>query len=126
MEFIVPNTVPPHLTAEKKSEFLRLMATGLSVSASAAAVGRTRQSMYEAREKDPEFADAWQDALETGTDSLEDVAIARGKAKSDVLLLASLRARRPDKWSHPADGKRADANAPTDPVVEYRLPENGR
>lgn len=52
------------------------------------------------RNKYPEFADAADDAIEAGTDLLEDVAKLRATAVdgSDTLLMFLLKSRRPDKY----------------------------
>jgi len=44
--------------------------------------------LYEWREDDAEFAEAWERALRRGLDSLEDVAVERAKAGSDLLLIS--------------------------------------
>lgn len=50
--------------------FLEALATCPNVSAAAKAAGINRQYAYEARDADPAFAAAWQDAIEQSTDSL--------------------------------------------------------
>jgi hypothetical protein len=47
------------------------------MAAAAKAAGYSRQRLYEWRQADPELAAAWDDALETGTDELEDEALRR-------------------------------------------------
>jgi hypothetical protein len=44
---------------------------------------------------DPDFSAAWEEAIEIGTDALEDECWRRAMTTSDRLLLALLRARRP-------------------------------
>jgi hypothetical protein len=51
-----------------------------------------------ARKTDPDFNAAWTEAEEAGTDILEECAIKRAMEFSDTLLLALLRARRPEKF----------------------------
>ena len=87
------------LTLEKRGRFLQVLADGGSITLAAKAVGLTRFGMYQARDRDPDFKAAWDDALEGGTDGLEDEAISRAiKGKSDVLLIFMLKARRPKKY----------------------------
>jgi hypothetical protein len=86
----------------------------------AKAAGYGRQRLYEWREADPELAAAWDDALEAGTEVLEDVALRRAKdgvaeprfyegrlcghvqKYSDTLLIFLLKARRPWKYADKA------------------------
>jgi hypothetical protein len=100
----------------KVERFLSALREGRSVSAAAADAGVSYRLAYYWRAKDAEFAKAWQEALEEGTDRLEDEARRRaveGTTKpiyhrgervgevqvySDALLMLLLRARRPDKY----------------------------
>jgi hypothetical protein len=50
------------------------------------------------REDDANFASDWDEAVEEGTDFIEDIATERAMKKSDPLMLAILKARRPDKF----------------------------
>lgn len=54
--------------------------------------------MYALRDRDPKFREAWEDALEHGSDRLEDIAHRRARNGSDTLLIFLLKARRPDKY----------------------------
>lgn len=75
-----------------------MLAAGGSVTAAAGKIGMTRQALYQAKSADPEFAREWDDAIEAGTDVLEDEAVRRAKDGSDTLLIFTLKARRPDKF----------------------------
>ena len=57
-----------------------------------------RRTAYDWREADEDFAKDWEDAVEAGTDALEDVAIERAKNSSDTMLIFMLKARRPEKF----------------------------
>lgn len=48
--------------------------------------------------QDPIFAAQCNEAMEEGTDGLEDVATSRAKRKSDTLMMFMLGAKRPDKY----------------------------
>jgi hypothetical protein len=103
-------------TPEKDAQFLERLSRGASVGAAAGA-GYARRSLYRWRAADAELAAAWESALETGTDGLEDEALRRalrGVAEprfyegevcgyvqkySDTLLIFLLKARRPHKYS---------------------------
>lgn len=97
-------------------KFLLALSSGLSVSGAAKAAGVSHRAMYDRRNRDTEFAVAWQDAVKAGVDVLEDEAFRRGvegverrifyKAKcidvvreySDALLIALLKARAPERY----------------------------
>jgi hypothetical protein len=57
-----------------------------------------RQWAYVLRAEDPEFAQAWDQAIEAGTDALEDAARKRAMRSSDSLLQFILKSRRPHKY----------------------------
>lgn len=86
------------MTPEKRAEFLSRLADGESVTAGARLVGVSRQALYFLRDHDADFSADWQDAIEQGTDILEDEAVKRAKSGSDTLLIFMLKARRPDKF----------------------------
>jgi hypothetical protein len=107
-------------TPEKDLKFIECLAEGASVAAAAKAAGYGRQRLYEWREADPQLAAVWDDALEEGTDLLEDEALRRAKdgvaeprfyegqvcgtvkKYSDTLLIFLLKARRPWKYADKA------------------------
>jgi hypothetical protein len=75
--------------------FLATLADGASVARACLAAGLTRSRAYEWRSADPSFADAWDQAVEGGTDRLEDSLFARAIETSDVAAIFLLKARRP-------------------------------
>jgi hypothetical protein len=101
---------------EKDGRFFAALSDGASVSQAARRANYGRASVYEWREADESFRAAWDDALEEGTDRLEDEAFRRahdGVPKpifykgdridtvhehSDTLTIFLLKARRPDKF----------------------------
>lgn len=60
--------------------------------------GIHRNTAYFERQRDPEFAKEWADALDRGVDMLEDVAKKRAYEGSDTLLIFLLKAHRPDRY----------------------------
>jgi hypothetical protein len=64
-------------TPRARAKFLEGLAKGLSATGAAALAGVGRCSVYAWRNADPEFAKAWDDAIEAGTDILEDEALRR-------------------------------------------------
>lgn len=102
---------------KKEEDFLRVLReTGGNVSRACAAISLARQRVYEWRASDPQFAIAWDEAVETGTDELEEEARRRAfqgvdepvfyqgdecgtvRKYSDTLLIFLLKGRKPDKY----------------------------
>lgn len=90
---------PKTIRTPKRGEgFLKALRSGKSVTA-ACRIGRiARTAAYEWRKGDEAFAKAWDEAIEEGTDGLEDSAHTRAKKSSDTLMIFLLKARRPDKF----------------------------
>jgi AcrR family transcriptional regulator len=103
-------------TAEKRGKFLSELRQGASIARAAAAVGVSRSTVYEYRSTDEAFATEWDQAVEDGTDTIEDEAYRRAvegvdepvfykgdevghvRKYSDTLLIVLLKARRPEKY----------------------------
>jgi hypothetical protein len=81
---------------EKK--LLEALARGCSISHAAMQAGVSRSLVYKRSARSAQFAKKLQDAVEQGTDTLEDEAVRRALAGSDTLLMFLLRARRPEKY----------------------------
>jgi hypothetical protein len=88
------NTVKPSWPAR----FLAELADTANVTHSAKVAGIDRGTAYELRKVDPQFAAAWDNAIEQSTDAMEAEARRRGLDKSDLLLIFMLKANRPDKF----------------------------
>src|SRR5579863_6501592 len=86
------------LNPETRQRFCSILADGGSVTSAAQAIDVSRAALYKARDADPEFAAAWDEAIESGTDALEDEAVRRAKNSSDTLLIFLLKARRPERF----------------------------
>jgi hypothetical protein len=99
-------------TPEKRAIFLGILADGSSSTHAAQAIGISRQSMYVRRRNDPAFATDWDDAVEAGTDCLEDEAVKRAKNSSDTLLIFMLKARRPQKFRDTFVDPNSESNPP--------------
>lgn len=123
----------PKWNAERRAAFLGELSRGCSVGRAAFVAGISYKHAYFLRNTDPEFAADWDDAVEQGTDAIEDEARRRaveGVQKpdyyqgevvgytthySDNILLSMLAARRPHKW------KRGDVNiSVSEPVSGIR------
>ena len=85
-------------TPEKREVFCAALGDGLSVTAACRAAAIGRMTAYEWRGADADFARAWDEAIEAGTDLLEDVALRRAQLGSDTLVIFLLKARRPEKF----------------------------
>ena len=112
-------------TAKVRAAFLAGLEDGMTIAAASKAAGAGRRTMYDWREADTDFAAAWDDAYETGTDVLEDEAkrraadgveepvfyqgekVATVRKYSDTLLIFMLKGRRPEKFKdrHEHTGK---------------------
>ena len=86
---------PPKRTPEKRAKFLAAIADGKSVSSAAKIADLARFTVYDWRKADAEFAKDWDDAIEAGTDKLEDLAREQAKA-TPVMTMFLLKARRPE------------------------------
>ena len=104
------------ITLHQKQRFIEKMAQGSSVSGAARAAGINPSSAYVQRERDPEFAAAWVEAYERGTDGWEDECARRAfrgtdkpvwhkgqlvgweRQYSDGLAQFMLKGRRPHKY----------------------------
>lgn len=109
---------PPHLAKGRKREataqFLEALAEGYSVASAARHATVARTTLYRWRLQSPTFAEHWEQAIESGTDRLEDEArrravegverpVFRGgevvghvRDYSDTMLMFLLKARRPE------------------------------
>lgn len=94
--------------------FLNALAKGYSVNKARQEAGLSYTIIYKWRKEDPEFAEAWESALEAGKDRIEDEIFRRGHdgidkniyyqgelvdvvtEYSDPLLLAKAKAKIPD------------------------------
>src|SRR5215813_2043956 len=101
---------------KKIERFLNALARGFSVQRACDEIGIARKTAYKLRQRLPDLAERWAEAIEAGTDYLEDEArrrAAEGVSKpvfyqgeqcgsvqefSDTLLIFLLKGRRPEKF----------------------------
>lgn len=88
-------------TPKKREAFLAAIAAGRSIAAACQAAGIARSAAYRWRDEDGEFAVAWDEALEVGTERLEDEAVRRALDGSDTMLIFLLKARKPQMYREP-------------------------
>ncbi len=133
----------PIRTARRRRRFLEVLAECAIVAEACRAAGAARGSFYAWRRDDPEFAAAWDEALEIGIATLEDEAIRRARdgvatpvfhrgrqvatvrKTSDALLMFLLRAHRPQLYRErprpepaPRRGHRDASPAPPENVLD--------
>ena len=92
-------------TPIKKQSFLKALAELGTVTAACKACGIRRDSVYDWRLDDPAFGKGWEDAFATYYDGLEAVAFERAKEKSDLLMIFTLKAGKPEKYHDRIDVK---------------------
>jgi hypothetical protein len=85
-------------TPEAERKFLDALSDGKSIAAAARAAIVGRRTAYDWRDRDPAFAARWDEAFDEGTDKLEDLALKGAEQGSERLLLALLKARRPERY----------------------------
>jgi len=121
------------VSAKERKTFLDALRQGYSVTHAARPTGHARQRMYELREQDEEFAAAWSDAWEAGTDLLEDELRRRALGYDEVTydgdgnvlrrvhrfdtpaIVMALKARRPDLYR---DNARVEVSGPGGGPIE--------
>lgn len=97
------NTHNRSLKPAWKNDFLAALREDPNVSAAAVAVGKSRRYTYEAKDADPDFAAAWDDAIAASVDSLESRVfqatqdLSTSPAANMAMFL--LRAHRPERYS---------------------------
>lgn len=86
------------VSERKRARFLELLRDGQPVTRAAEGAKIPRRTLYYWRGEDEEFAQAWDAAYEQGTDYLEQVAHDRAVDGSDLMLIFTLKGRRPSKY----------------------------
>lgn len=84
-----------------KQVFLAALAESPNVSRAARAADVDRSHAYECRESDPAFARAWDDAIRSSVDDVEEAAFARARMESDTLAIFLLKCHRPEVYNRP-------------------------
>ncbi len=103
---------------EWKPRFVELLRETGNVTGSARAAGISRGHAYAEREKSPQFARDWDDALEEAADALEEEARKRAKTTSDTLLIFLLKGLKPETYGDRIKHQ-GDPNAPLTVRVVY-------
>lgn len=96
-----PKQIPPgqQKREHKKAAFLKVFRNnGGRLFTTCELVGVHNNTVWEWRQKDPEFAEKYNTALEATTDDLEKEMERRALKKSDLLMIFTLKGRRPAKY----------------------------
>ncbi len=107
---------PRSRRANWRATFLEILSETSNVTAAALAAGVDKKTAYNHRRDDPDFAEAWEDALDDATDALEAEARRRAlrgveepvyqggkkvgtiRKYSDTLLIFLLKGHRPERY----------------------------
>lgn len=88
----------PRATELAKRRFLQTLEQTINVAEACRQAGVDRNTAVHWRALDPEFAEAWQAAMDAALDDLEHTAQRRAHEGSDLLLMFLLKANRPGKY----------------------------
>ena len=106
-------------TPEKAAKVLKQLSLGRSVAAACRAARISRNAYYDWRKDDPDFLARTDEAIEEGTDRLEDEANRRALRTSDTMLIFLLKSRRPEKYRETQRHEHVgDADQPLTVVVK--------
>lgn len=107
---------PPKLTPKKahagewRPAFIAALRNSANVRAACLAANVSRPVAYAHRDRSPEFAAAWDNAMEEACDVLEAAARQRALASSDTLLIFLLKGHRPEKYRETLRQEHTGAN----------------
>ncbi len=128
----------------KKEAFLKALARLGNVSDACRKARVPRRTVYNWRDEDPAFAEAWNEALEVATDALEREArrravtgtlrpvyqggklVGRIREYSDTLLIFLLKGARPDKYADRVKSEHSGPGGGPVPVTLELLQERYR
>lgn len=101
-------SLPPFIpfTKEKKEKFLTHFAKTCHIGKAAKRAGVTRQTIYNHRREDPEFAKRFEDARLLGIEALEDKAVelaTEDENPNHLLLMFLLKGNKPEKYRERSD-----------------------
>lgn len=95
----VPKRRVAKMTPALKRKFCEALANGASPTKATKAIGIARSTAYYQRSIDPDFAEAWEEALERAADLHEDALHELSvKTKNVGAVIFQLKNRRPQKW----------------------------
>lgn len=80
------------------ARFIEILSQSCNVTLACKGAGVDRTNAYIHRKEIPDFARAWDDAIEQAVDILEAEAWQRARKQSDVLMIFLLKAHKPEKY----------------------------
>jgi hypothetical protein len=86
-------------TPKKRAALIVGLASGMTVSAACESAKVSKVTYYQWRKDDPGFNQECLDAIDAGVDLLEEEAVRRARAGSDLLMIFLLKGRRPDIYN---------------------------
>jgi len=92
---------------EWQSVFLELFGMSMNVVLSAKGAGVDRTTIYRERQRNPNFAAAYEDARQEAIERLEAEAYKRAQNVSDTLLIFLLKSHKPDIYREQYEAKHA-------------------
>lgn len=98
------------LTSEELRQYLEVLESGHSLQAAAAAIGRSRVTMWRLAQADPDFAAQVDDAYDAGSDTLEDTLRDIGAKGNPTAIIFLLNGRRPEKYKQVSRVEHTGAN----------------
>lgn len=119
---LTPSPSPQAVAAKQKSFLAGLAETG-TVSGACDAAGITRTTVYQWRDRYPDFKVAWAEVHARRVDRLEAVAYDRAVKGSDLLMMAMLNAELPDKYVH---RRKVEISGGDQPLINIQLGEKQR
>lgn len=111
-------------TPEIKDKFLNELREVPNVTRACRALSLTRRLVYNHRRDDPDFREAWDEAIEEGIESLEDIATERAIRISDTLMIFLLKGYKPEVYRERQDiTTKGESLKQPITIVEVRLPQ---
>lgn len=98
--------------------FLADLAENCNVANAVRVAGIAKSTAYKHRDESPEFATAWDDAVEAGIQALELAARKRAMSVSDTLAIFLLKSHRPDTYR---ENRRTELTGANGGPVETRI-----
>ena len=90
-----------------QAKFLEIFGMSMNVVLSAKGAGVDRTTIYRERQRNPEFAAAYEDARQEAIERLEAEAYKRAQNVSDTLLIFLLKSHKPDIYREQYEAKHA-------------------
>lgn len=108
-------------TPEVEEALLRHLAQGKSIGAACKATKIGRRTYYNWRDADEIFATRADDAIEDGTDVIEDNALTQAKRGAQTLMVLILKARRPEKYRERVDAQISGPGGGPIEITEFEV-----